>query len=286
MDTFISAIQHIRPLRGGAQSHLLRASDGNWYVIKFKNNPQHIRVLANEMFATNLGLQLGLPMPPAEVIEVSDWLIEHSPGLRLQLAGLQLPFKSGKQFGSLYVGQDHPGLTFDYLPNEMLQNVRNIGDFARVLVLDKWASNSDGRQAVFSRKSARTGKYTATFVDQGYCFNASEWTFPDYPLRGVYASNSVYERVSGWDCFEPAVSRAETMDHNAIWRCAADIPAEWYEGDRGGLESLVQQLFRRRGQIRKLIDDFRTSPRKPFPNWKDSMSVAVTATATPALAVL
>jgi hypothetical protein len=277
VETSISAVQHIRPLRGGAQSHLLLASDGNWYVTKFQNNPQHIRVLANEMFSTKLGLQLSLPMPHVEVIEVSDWLIEHSPELRIQLTGLQLPVKGGKQFGSLYVGQDNPGLMFDYLPNEMLKNVRNIGDFARVLVLDKWSSNSDGRQAVFSRKSLRARKYSATFVDQGYCFNASEWTFPDYPLRGVYASNCVYECVSGWESFEPALSRAESMDEETIWRCAADIPAEWYEDNRDGLECLVQQLVRRRRHIRKLINDFRTSPRKPFPNWKDSMSVAVMA---------
>src|SRR5919198_5365253 len=90
VSTFISATQHIRPLRGGAQSHLLRASDGNWYVTKFQNNPQHIRVLANEMLATRLGLLLGLPMPRVEVIDVSDWLIEHSPDLRFQLAGAQL----------------------------------------------------------------------------------------------------------------------------------------------------------------------------------------------------
>ena len=32
MDTGISAIQHLRPLRGGAQAHLLKASDGSCYV--------------------------------------------------------------------------------------------------------------------------------------------------------------------------------------------------------------------------------------------------------------
>ena len=80
MNTCISAVQHLRPLRGGAQAHLLRASDGACYVTKFQNNPQHIRVLANEMLATNLGLALGLPMPRVEVIEVSDWLIEHTEG--------------------------------------------------------------------------------------------------------------------------------------------------------------------------------------------------------------
>ena len=51
LDTGISAVQHLRPLRR-AQSDLLRASEGACYVTKFQNNPQHIRVLANEMLAT------------------------------------------------------------------------------------------------------------------------------------------------------------------------------------------------------------------------------------------
>jgi hypothetical protein len=86
VNTCISVVQHLRPFRGGARSHLLRASDGLCYVTKFQNNPQHIRVLANEMLATKLGLALGLPIPQVVVIEVSDWLIERTQELRIQLA--------------------------------------------------------------------------------------------------------------------------------------------------------------------------------------------------------
>ena len=270
MNTCISAVQHLRPLRGGAQAHLLRASDGACYVTKFQNNPQHIRVLANEMLATNLGRALGLSMPRVEVIEVSDWLIERTEDLRISLGGAKIPCRSGKQLGSLYVGSESPGMTFDYLPRELLQRVVNIGDFARALVLDKWTCNSDGRQAIFCRKSSRSHRHHATFIDQGYCFNAGEWTFPDCPLRGVYANNCVYEDVTGWEVFEPALSRAEEMDAHTIWRCAAELPEEWYEADRGGLHRLVEALHHRRGAIRKLITEFRRSSRNPFPNWRDS----------------
>ena len=270
MNTCISAIQHLRPLRGGAQSHLLRASDGACYVTKFQNNPQHIRVLANEMLATNLGLALGLPMPRVEVIEVADWFIEQTEDLRINLGGSKIPCGSGKQLGSLYVGCESPGMTFDYLPRELLQRVVNVGDFARVLVLDKWTCNADGRQAIFCRKTLRSQRHHATFIDQGYCFNASEWSFPDCPLRGVYANNCVYESVTGWEAFEPALTRAEEMDPATIWRCAADIPEEWYEGDRDGLNRLVDTLHHRRLTIRKLIGEFRRSSRNPFPNWRES----------------
>ena len=61
-------------------------------------------------------------------------------------------------------------------------------------------------------RKRREGNDTPTFIDQGYCFNAGEWRFPDSPLRGAYANNCVYGGVMGWEAFEPALSRAEEMD--------------------------------------------------------------------------
>jgi hypothetical protein len=74
----------------------------------------------------------------------------------------------------------------------------------------------------------------------------------------------------GWEAFEPPLSRAEEMDAHTIWRCAADIPEEWYEGDRDGLDRLVEALHQRRRAIRNLITEFRRSSRSPFPNWRES----------------
>lgn len=272
MNACISAIQHLRPLRGGSQAQLLRASDGNCYVTKFQNNPQHLRVLANEMLATRLGLLLGLPMPRVEIVEVSDWLIEHTQDLRIRLAGRDIACCSGKQLGSRYIGEG--AFLTDYLPQELMNDVGNISDFARVLVFDKWTCNADGRQVIFSRRTSRS-RYRANFIDQGYCFNAGEWTFPDYPLRGVFANNCVYQGVTGWDSFEPVLTKSEEMSVDLIWSCAADIPEEWYDGDREGLERLVEKLCQRRQIIRRLISIFRESARNPFPDWKDTTSVGV-----------
>ena len=94
----LSAIAHIRRLRGGSQSHLLRASDGNLYVTKFQNNPQHIRVLANEMFATRLGQALGLPIPQVEVIEVPDWLTINTPELSVETGGCRIRCSTGRNW--------------------------------------------------------------------------------------------------------------------------------------------------------------------------------------------
>jgi hypothetical protein len=37
----IRALRMVRKMRGGAQAHLLECEDGNFYVVKFVNNPQH-----------------------------------------------------------------------------------------------------------------------------------------------------------------------------------------------------------------------------------------------------
>lgn len=271
MASTLSAVQHVRKMRGGAQSHLMLASDGHYYVVKFQNNPQHLRVLANEMFASKIGHQLGLPIAPVAVIDVSEWLIEHSPDLRIELAGHTVRCGSGRQFGSRYVVDPIEGQVFDYLPETMAPEIKNLQDFGRVTVLDKWVGNADGRQAVFFKKP-RARMYRAAFIDHGYCFNSHEWTFPDLPLLGVYYRNYVYRQVTGWESFEPALSRAEQMTWFDLWHCADEIPQAWYEGDTHGLRRLVEALYERRSIIRALVEDFRHSPRNPFPNWGFSQS--------------
>jgi hypothetical protein len=225
-------------------------------------------VLANEMLATRLGQLLGLPLPNVDGIEVSQWLIEHTPELSIELGGSIIPWKPGIHFGSRYVTDPAAGSVFDYLPESLLERVENVGDFSRILVLDRWTANADGRQAVFHRNGNHV-PYLAKFIDHGYCFNAGEWDFPDSPPRGVYARNCVYRHVTGWHAFEPALTRAEEMDIDAIWRIAASIPSEWYEFDRAGLDRLVEALYKRRAIIRDLITTFRTSSRNPFPVWDD-----------------
>ncbi|HEY1657987.1 MAG TPA: HipA family kinase [Candidatus Sulfotelmatobacter sp.] len=256
-------------MRGGAQSHLMRCSDGQFYVVKFLNNPQHLRVLANEMLATRLAEKAGLPVPVTEVVEVGDWLVEHTPELHMQLAHNTIPCKPGLQFGSRYVVNPMEGQVFDYIPVEMLDRVRNVESFAGMLVLDKWTGNANGRQAAFWRK-LREKKYTASFIDQGYCFNAGEWTFPDYPLRGVYSRNEVYAGVRGWESFEPWLSRVEKMEEDIVWSVAGGIPPAWYADEWDALQALVRTLIQRREFVRGLIELFRISVRRPFPRWAEN----------------
>ena len=87
-------------------------------------------------------------MPEVAVIDVSDWLVNNTPELRFDVAGLATPCSTGLQLGSRYIADPEKDMVFDYLPESlMLEKTRNLQDFARVLVLDKWAGNADGRRA-------------------------------------------------------------------------------------------------------------------------------------------
>jgi hypothetical protein len=262
----VQAVQQIRRMRGGAQGHLMLGADGHAYVVKFQNNPQHSRVLANELLASRLAAAAGLTVPEAELIEVSPWLIENTPELEIDLGRTRERCRPGLQFGSRFVGGLMPGQVVDYLPEEQLAEVKNLAEFAGVLALDKWTANANGRQAVFARRQ-RERRYRAVFIDFGYCFHAGEWRFEDAPLRGVYRSNSVYREVAGWDAFEPWLSRLETMPADAVWSAASEVPPEWYGGDLGEMEALVEKLLARRSRVRDLIAAFRDTDRRPFPNW-------------------
>ena len=264
----VLAVQQIRRMRGGAQGQLMLGADGHVYVVKFQNNPQHMRVLANEFLASRLATAVGLTAPETELVEVSSWLVENTPELEMDLGKSRVRCQPGLQFGSRFVGGLMPGQVVDYLPEEQLAEVRNLGEFAGILALDKWTGNANGRQAVFQRKQ-RERRYRAVFIDYGYCFHAGEWRFEDAPLRGVYYRNDVYREIVGWESFEPWLTRIETIADETVWEAASEVPPEWYGGDLSEMEALVEGLLHRRGRIRELIASFGKSNRVPFPKWAE-----------------
>lgn len=271
----VLAVQGIRRMRGGAQSQLMLGADGKLWVVKFQNNPQHLRVLANELIATRLAAAAGLTVPACDVVEVTEWLVQNTSDMFIDgVRGARERCAAGLQFGSQFVGRLMPGQVVDYLPEQQLDEVRNLAEFAGMLCIDKWTGNCNGRQAVFERRP-RERRYRATFIDQGFCFNAGEWTFPDSPLRGVYARNQVYASVTGWESFEPWLGRVETMEAGALWRIAEAVPPEWYGGDTATIERLMEQLLVRRSRVRGLIEGFRDSDRAPFPMWNTRGRVVV-----------
>src|SRR5579875_378682 len=260
------AIEYIRRMRGGAQSHLMRCDDEKYYVVKFQNNPQGTRVLVNELLGTRLAARMGIAAAEAAVVDVLPRKVELTEELVVQLGRGRVPCTPGLEYGSQYPGDPARTVVYDFLPDEPLRQAENLADFCGAFVFDKWTCNTNGRQAIFLRERGAE-RYRALMIDQGFCFNASEWNFPDAPLRGIYARSAVYEHVRGWEAFEPWIARAERVDENALDEMAREIPPEWYNFEQDALYSLLEKLLRRRKQIRELILSAKNCSRMPFPNW-------------------
>ena len=208
----VNAIAHISRLRGGSQAQVMLADDGNKYVVKFLGNPQHDRVLANEYLACRLAQLIGLSVPEPAIIHVDERTIREQQ-ITFTLAGRPVAPRPGPQFGSRLVTAE-PDLRFS-ASHDATGRSRTVAEFAGMLAFDKWTGNADGRQVIF-HKNAHQRKYTATWIDFGYCFNAGEWSFPDSPLRGTYARNEVYEHIASWDDFAPWLERIEEFSADGV----------------------------------------------------------------------
>src|SRR5258708_19275536 len=268
------AVEEVRRMRGGSQAHLMRCSDGNYYVVKFQNNPQHRRVLVNELLGTRLAALIGLPTTAVAIIEVDAELSRLTTDLHFEMPTTRyywtrIPCQPGLQFGSRYPGDPHQLTLFDFLPAKQVLGMRNLRDFMGMLVFDLWTCNTDPRQVLFGRQEIGT-PYRAWMIDQGFCFNGGAWNFPDKPRRSLYARNVVYEQLQGIESFEPWLAKLESeIGPQVLLAIAETIPPEWYAFDSEALHRLLAQLNSRRGRERELLRSARRSSAHFFPNWTE-----------------
>jgi HipA-like protein len=261
------AVEEVRRMHGGSQSHLMRCSDGNYYVVKFQNNPQHRRILVNELLGTSLAGLLGLPTAAVAIIEVSEELVLLTPDLCMEMVHTRIPCQAGLQFGSRYPEDPHHLTLLDYLPDKQVLKASNLSHFVGMLVFDTWTCNTDGRQVIFGRPAIGT-PYQAWMIDQGFCFNAGKWNFPDAPRRSLHLRNVVYQQVLGIESFEPWLAKLEyEIGMQVLLGIAKTIPPEWYEFDSESLHRLLEQLECRRRRVRELLWSVWKASPHAFPNW-------------------
>lgn len=273
----VTARAFVRKMRGGAQAHLVEGDDGHHYVVKFRNNPQHRRILANEWLASAIYRYLQIPVPPTAVIECPPEFLAANPEIYIQLGTKRVPPDTGWHFGSRYPGHPDRLAVYDFLPEQLLASVHNQRDFLGAFAADKWIGNTDARQAVFFRAQLRdwTAEETqplrkaflAVMIDHGFAFNGPHWDFPDAPIQGLYFRHSVYDAVRSLDDFEPWLSRIGSFPEEALDEAIRSLPAAWTEGDESALEKLATQLLKRRKKTADWIEAARKSKINPFANW-------------------
>ena len=274
----IRARKLVRKMRGGAQAHLIQGEDGQFYVVKFVNNPQHRRILINEWLACSFLRYLQIHVPDTAVIDLSADFISDNPDLYITLGNRRDPVGPGLHFGSRMAVHPDRVATFDFLPDKLLHKVENRADFLGVLVFDKWIGNADSRQAVFFRargkswtplKGETPGRlgFFAQMIDHGFAFNGASWQFQDTPLQGLYFRTSMYDDVRSIDSFQPWLSMVENFPLEVIDSAWKEIPRSWLDSDEDMLLDLLENLVKRRKRVPELIQEVRRKRTKAFANW-------------------
>ena len=267
----------IRKMRGGAQAHLIEATDSAFYVVKFTNNPQHRRILVNEWLASAFLRHLQIHVPETAAIELTEDFIASSPELYLSIGTRREPVPPGIHFGSRMAVHPDRVAVFDFLPDKLLNKIENRVDFLGTLVFDKWASNVDSRQAVFFRARAKTWTplkgeaparvgFFAQMIDHGFAFNGPHWEFQDSPVQGLYFRTAVYEEVSSLDSFQPWLDMVRNFPLEVIDSAWKQIPRDWLREDESPLEDLLESLVKRRSRVAELIEDARRQRAAVVPN--------------------
>ena len=271
----VAAHRLTRKMRGGAQAHLIEASDGHSYVVKFHNNPQHRRILVNEWIASTFLHYLGIAAPEMAMVELTKEFLAATPDVHIQMGRERRPVTPGWHFGSRFPGDPMRTVVYDFLPDTLLEHVENLRDFLGVLAFDKWMGNADSRQAIFFRARVhdplaanppRLG-FVAQMVDNGYVFEGPHWRWGESPIQGLYFRPLVYRTVRGLAEFEPWLDRIRNFPEEVVDQAVKRIPPAWLEGDEDELERLLERLMRRRERVPDLIEQCRSGRSNPFPIW-------------------
>ena len=100
----IDARRMIRKMRGGSQAHLMEAFDG-FHVVKFRNNPQHRRIVVNEWISATFLSYLGLSTPAVAIVRVTNEFLQNNPDVYMQLGSQRFSPAEGWHFGSRFPGR-------------------------------------------------------------------------------------------------------------------------------------------------------------------------------------
>ena len=266
----VNAQYFIRHMRGETHAHLLQANDGNFYVTKFSNNPQGVRVLINEFLGAAILARLDISSPSTVLVRVGDDYSRTCPDRCLHPRHRFAPVKAGLHFGSRFPGDPTKVAAYDFMPVPR-NKVRNATHFVGVFAFDKWTANLDSRQAVFFRathSSICNAEFEVQMIDNGCLFDGPHWRFTESAVQGLCGSTDFLVGVTGLRSFEPWLSRIVNFPEDILHAAVSALPKDWTGGEERALGSLIERLLRRRARVPDLID-FTCKDSLLFPAWGD-----------------
>ena len=262
----ITAESFVAKLPGGSQAHLLADSGGARYVVKFVNNPQHRRVLINELVSTVMFQALGVPTPPIAVVELSSRFLQANPAVCISKRHESITVPVGMHFGSQYLGRLGSEVFNSVPPRAAAGCLVNRRSFAAALVVDQWLCNTDGRQILF-RRLPGTIQLEAVMIDHGAALGGYDWRLSESPWWGLYHNPEVYRGLRRFSDIEPWIEAITMLPERAFLDIVAAVPSEWLADDYTEFSAVLDRLWRRKSRLPEMLTSVFRSHASFFPDW-------------------
>ena len=259
-----TAIRRLRPMKGGSQADLVAGTDGKYYVVKYKENPEGTRSLVNDFLGAHIFLSLGINTAPAGMIAVTPQFLQYngSVGQRDPLGPCNV--RAGVHFTSLYAGDPMHVVVHDLGRSAVIRKFLNQEDFIGALVADRWLAHCDSRQAIYFRHS---GGWMCQMIDFGQILGGSEWRLSDPAFFSLAMDRSVYRVERPLEHLQKWIDRVKYFPEVRLFEIAAAIPEEWLGRERTQFERVLDKLLVRRDKIHELVESGFQHKMEPFGSW-------------------
>lgn len=258
LSRYLGSVDH-----GQSRAQRFDADDGANYIVKFAENPEGARVLANELVVAGLAKLLGAPCPEGVIAHASARVLRDQPLLATSLGAQP---SEGPHFGSCTVHQAFsdggPGIVFN-----LRDKLSNRHEFPALVVLDVWTRNQDrdGGDNILLAPVGRDS-FRVIGIDHADCFATARWKA--HQLHGLVETwapvvhRDVARLITGDAPFAETLGRLSGITETAIRGVVGQVPDAWGL-DAEDREALTRFLTAQRDAVPKLLE----SHRSKFPGW-------------------
>ncbi|MCX6010314.1 MAG: hypothetical protein NTW48_09880 [Chloroflexi bacterium] len=240
---------------GNSKPVVFETTDGKRWLVKYKNNPQGLRILVNEWVASNLAKLLGLTTPDCSLVILDEELLEIES---IVVPGTTTKIQAGLSFGSNYIERANNNPT-----RYQMEHLDNAHTIPGIIVMDTWIDNPDrdDRDRNFSNIMVSPGplrsRYTLYAIDFGK-IGSSNWTANELVGKTNTLKLRGYNRlfrplVIGKSAFQSFLNALELVPDETIESTISTVPNEWNLNHQEAI-ALINFLQQRKKLVRQVIE--------------------------------
>ncbi len=231
--------------KGGSGAQIMADAAGNIYYVKFRENGQLLKILANEYVAGKIAQRLNLPCPDVHIVELETSLASTIPPIN-GLAISQGPHFGSSQLNNLYTIPNIRGI---------IPKCQNTNDFPSIILFDALLYNVDRKNDGNFIVTTTSSGYQFNIIDHGHCFG-SYWDEATLTgIVGVWSDSyldEMYQTITHLDNFQPVVQTIKAIPDDFFTTLVNEIPVEWLPITQER-EALIRFLIAQRDNIDTML---------------------------------